>query len=257
MSDQDDIFGNEPKPNQTNPGDPGTPPSDPFADKLAGIKNENGEQKYKDLNTALEALSASQQFIPQLQNENAELKKQMEEMDAKLKQMGNIEDFVNRVSPNQPATPPAEPATPVQPQGLGEEEIAKLLDQRLDQRNQTQREQENYATVVGKLTESYGDKAGEVIRQRAKELNTTPEALRDIAKSNPTMAMNLLGGVELVKSPAPSPSETNSPFPKPVEKELTIEKGKGIAHGGYTDKQLTDFFRKSAEITNKRLGVES
>lgn len=140
MSDQDDIFGNEPKPNQTNPGDPGTPPSDPFADKLAGIKNENGEQKYKDLNTALEALSASQQFIPQLQNENAELKKQMEEMDAKLKQMGNIEDFVNRVSPNQPATPPAEPATPVQPQGLGEEEIAKLLDQRLDQRNQTQRE---------------------------------------------------------------------------------------------------------------------
>lgn len=139
-NDQDDIFGNEPKPNQTNPGDPGTPPSDPFADKLAGIKNENGEQKYKDLNTALEALSASQQFIPQLQNENAELKKQMEEMDAKLKQMGNIEDFVNRVSPNQPATPPAEPATPVQPQGLGEEEIAKLLDQRLDQRNQTQRE---------------------------------------------------------------------------------------------------------------------
>ena len=246
---------NDPFDKQQDPADPGNPPSDPFADKLKEIKNEDGEQKYKDLNTALEALNSSQQFIPQLQSENAQLKTELEEVKTKLAEMGSIEDFVNKLKPQEP-TPNTPPETPKQPQGVSAEDLAKLLDQRLNQRDQSQREQENYNHVVGELTKTYGDKAGEVIRQRATELNTTPDQLRNLAKENPTMALSLLGGVD-VKAPPSTPSTELPPNGKPEPGKMTIEKGKGIARGGYTGKQLTELFRQSAEITNKRLGVES
>jgi len=43
-------------------------PSDDLSTLLSGIKNERGEQKYKDVKTALEALKHSQEYIPEVKS---------------------------------------------------------------------------------------------------------------------------------------------------------------------------------------------
>ena len=53
-------------------------PQNLFADQLAVIVNENGEQKYKDVGAALNALNASQQYIAKLEAEVAQFKTQVE-----------------------------------------------------------------------------------------------------------------------------------------------------------------------------------
>ena len=52
-----------------------------FADLLGSIKNERGEPKYKDVQTALDALKHSQDFIPQLKIEKEQLEIKLANLD--------------------------------------------------------------------------------------------------------------------------------------------------------------------------------
>lgn len=242
--------------NQPNTGDPSSTQADPFADKLSVIKNENGEPKYKDVETALDALSASQQFIEQLKAEKAEVEQANEEAKRKLAEMGSIESFVEKISPKT-ATPPNPEATTKETQGLSEEKVAELLEQRLTERERKQAEESNLSSVVSKLSELYGDKAGEVIKTKAKEMNTTAAELRNLAAKNPTMALNLLGTHTPTQAPKPSQSTTTPPLTPPDDNARpTIEKGKGISRGGRSNKDLVELMRQSKQYTNKRLGLE-
>ena len=94
MSDQTSIFGNQnaPAPQDQNNGGNSNPPTpssnDQLANLLTGIKNERGEPKYKDVQTALEALRHSQEYIPTLKQEK-------EANDAKTLENLSLNDQVN------------------------------------------------------------------------------------------------------------------------------------------------------------------
>jgi len=254
MPDQD-LFTEDKQ--QNTAGDPSQTQADPFADKLTKIQNENGEPKYKDVDTALDALAASQQFIQQLKQEKQELENQFNEANTKLSQMGSIEDFVNRINPT--AAPKTPEETPKEAEGFSEEKIAQLIEQRLTETEKSKVQESNLKHVVSKLSELYGDadKAREAIQAKAKELNTSPAELQSLAKSNPVMALSLLGGAK-AGSPQPSQSTSVPPVAAPDNNPRpTVEVGKGIAHGGYSNKDLVELMRKSKEYTNKRLGVEN
>lgn len=255
MSDRD-LFDDKQNNEHNTPSDPGQTQNDPFADKLGKITNEKGEPKYKDVETALDALEASQQFIEQLKQEKAEIEQKSQEAENKLREMGSIEDFVNRFNPKS-AEPTAPAATPKETQGLSEDRVAELLEQRLSERERMQSQESNLQTVVSKLSETYGDRAAEVIKLRAKEMNTTSEELKTLAMKNPTMALSLLGDVKLEQTPNPSQS-TNTPPLSPPDNNAKpeIEMGKGIARGGYSNKDLVELMRESKKYTNKRLGLE-
>lgn len=256
MSDQD-LFAENNTEQPNTAGDPSQTQSNPFADKLSTIMNEDGQPKYKDVETALDALAASQQFIEQLKQEKRAEEQARQEAEAKLSQMGSIEDFVNRIKPT--AEPKTPEVTPKEAEGLSEEKIAQLMEQRLTERENAQLQESNLKTVVSKLSELYGgaDKAREAIKAKAKELGTTPSELQDLSRKNPAMALTLLGGGAKV-SPQPSQSTSVPPISAPDDNPRpTVEVGKGIAHGGYSNKQLVEMLRKSKEYTNKRLGVET
>ena len=103
MSDQT-IFGDK---QEETPATPGNTQTDPFADKLQEIRNENGEPKYKDVETALSALKASQDYIKQLKGENQSWEEKYQSVKEELEKMGSIDDFVNRITPKQEESTPA------------------------------------------------------------------------------------------------------------------------------------------------------
>lgn len=250
MSDQN-MFDDNNEPETPDPAQ-----TDPFADKLSAIRNEKGEPKYKDVNTALDALAASQNFIEQLKSEKRQVEESYNSLKEDLEKRETVEDFVNRISPT--AQKPQEtPKTSANTEALSEEKIAELLDQRLSIRDQQSAKENNLKTVVSKLSEIHGDnaKAALFIKEKAKELQTTPAALKELAMSNPTMAMQLLGGVPKAQNTSPSQS-TNVPPISPTDSNEPPKFERGIARGGFTNKELVEMFRRSKEYTNKRLGLD-
>ena len=63
----------------------------------------------------------------------------------------------------------------------------------LNSNQQKSVEQANFKQVNDTLFGKYGDKTPEVMEQKAKELGTTLAELENISRSNPTMALTLLG----------------------------------------------------------------
>jgi hypothetical protein len=228
--------------------------SDPFVDKLMAIRNENGEPKYKDVPTALEALAASQQFIETLKSEKRAVEEQLAREKAERERIGNIEDFVKRLSPTAPPTNTS--ATPTNTQGLSEERVAQLLQEQLVLREQENMKQQNLNIVVGALSKVHGEQASQFISQKAKELNTTPAALKELAMSNPTMALSLLGAGSVKSNSTPSQSSLISPITQANDNPAPKFE-RGAARGGLSNKELKAMFETSKAYTNKRLGLES
>lgn len=255
MPDQDIFSDNNQNKNQQ-PNPAGTPPqsqTDPFVDLLAEIKNENGENKYKSVEDALKALKASQQFIETLKEEKKGTESELEAARTELAKMSNIEDFVNRISPN--AEPKKPEPTGNENKGLSEEEITKLLESALARRETQFQQDNNLSSVISIISQEHGDKASDFIATRAKELNTTPAQLRDLAKSNPTMALTLLN----VKSKAPiqpSQSTINSNTNIPNNNEPP-KFTKGASRGGMSQKELLEMWRGVKDYTYKQLNVEN
>lgn len=210
-----------------NSGDPTTSSTNPFEDKLKGIVNEKGEQKYKDLESALEALKHSQEFIPQVLNEKKTVEQKLLELEQELEKRKSVEEAVEQLLGKTTPAQKEEGTTAPKTSGLDEDKVRQLLEGMLDQRTQSEKQDANLRTVVTQLTEKYGEQAKEVIRTRAAELGTTPTELEKIARQNPNMALTLLGGVEL-KSSAPSkPTQTTQrktptdDLPPPSKKLIT------------------------------------
>lgn len=245
MSDQDPF---NPEDKSNTDGDPVVPQNDPFADQLSGIKNENGEQKYKDVGTALKALQDSQQFIRQLKEEKALAESKLEQASSELAKMGSIDDFVKKISPD--SKPSTHSETPKGVEGLSEEKVAEILDRRMAQQSQRAAEESNLRQVIEALNSVYGDQTPEHIKNKASEYKTTPAALKEMAKTNPQMAMAILGGAA-PKSRTPSQSMTIPPMKTPDDNPAPKWE-RGIARGGLTNKELVERFRESKAYTNKK-----
>lgn len=248
MSDQE-MFSNETT-NQ-NSETPNTSQSNPFADQLSGIKNENGEPKYKDVETALNALTQSQQHIKTLEAEKATQGQELETARQDLAKMGSIDDFVKKISPNTAPTNP--PETP-EVSSLSEEKVVSILEERMRAGQEAQTQDANLKSVIAQLSQIHGDKASSFIKQKAVEMNTTPQDLEDLAKTNPAMALAALGGG--AHSPTqPSRGTTIPPVTSPNDNPMPKWE-KGIARGGLTNKEIIARMEEAKLYTNKRLGLD-
>ena len=113
MSDQGNIFGGT-TPNQEPGSSEQTPATPSYADKLSGITNESGEQKYATVETALDALAASQQYIPQLHAQVDAKDAEIQQLKLEVARAKGVEEAMSQF--NTPSQP-----TENQPSGLDEE----------------------------------------------------------------------------------------------------------------------------------------
>lgn len=243
------------------PSTPATPPATPesvaptaqpsddaLATLLSGITNESGEQKYKDVPTALEALRASQEFIPQLKDQTSTLASEIETLKAELAKRQTVEETIASLNPQTPPAVEPEAATPAA-QGLTAEDVEALLNQRAA----ASTAKSNLETVQNALKTRYGDKTNEAIEARATELGMSTKELGTLAGKSPGAALALFGAA------APKGNETPSlntaSFQRAPENNELPEKTKNLMMGA-SSADLAEEMRLIREHTYAKLGVK-
>lgn len=265
MSDQTSVFEEQTqatKPQETpteQPQESETPPAQEqqqpnaqsdsvFADKLASIKNESGEPKYRDLPTALDALKHSQEYIPQLKSENESLKQEVERLKQNEERMAQLEQTLERL-----AAPKEESAeAPQGAQGLTPEQIQDLLDNRLAERERQSVVQANLQQVEQALSTQYGEKAQEVVAQKAQEYGMTAADLKSWAEKSPQAVLALFNAKSSAQGGKPKPSSSVNIPPTAPNQDEEIPKLSRYASTKERAEQLAAIRRQ----TYKRLGIE-
>ena len=236
---------------QQAPQEPAQPSSSDsmWADQLASITNERGEPKYRDVPTAIQALQHSQQYIPQLKQENESLRAELERTKAELSQRGSLDETIERLTSQGQQAPSSQ-----ETQGLTQEQVKEMLEQQLSQRDLAQRAQTNSQKVEQAIVQMYGDKTKDVVAQRAKELGISPTKLGSLAAESPDMVLALFN----VKSQSPqgNPSSSSVNIP-PVNPSKTSEVGRPDKSllSGAKYKDQSEYLKRIQASVHERLGV--
>lgn len=195
------------------------PADDALTTKLASIVNENGEPKYANVETAIDALKHSQEFIPSLKSQVTEQEAEISRLRAQVAKQEGVQEALERFTTQPQAQQEEQSVTP--PASLGQADVESLVQNMLQQQAQQTMAEKNLQQVQNSLASQYGDKARDHVAAKAQELNTTAEALLEMSKTNPTMALTLLGGSKQPTT-APSYGGTNTTgFSTPAPQALT------------------------------------
>ena len=161
----------EPNPSQTSPA------PDLFADQLASIKDEAGRQKYADVNTALGSIPHAQGHISNLEGQVAQLQEELN----KRQGMEQVLERIQQQNETSTGTPSVE--------GLDAAQIGELFNQFSSQREHAQQALQNEIAFSETLKNQYGDKAQEVVANKANELGITVEFLQGVVQKSPKAAL--------------------------------------------------------------------
>lgn len=257
MTDQSIFTNSQDKPTQA-PTESSTAPQEEaqqspspdslFADQLAQIKNEKGEPKYKDPNTALEALRHSQEYIPQLKSENETLKEKIARLEAEAAERQRIEDQLERfASQRQEPAPQGEAA-------LTPEQVQQMLEQHLTQREQQSLAASNVKKAQEAIVSKYGEKAADEIRRVSQELGMSPEDMESLAAKSPDAVIRMFSATPSRTTATPPTSSYNVP-PTPSTEEFDGKPKRSMLAGASSKEQM-EYIRQMRKHTYKRLNIE-
>lgn len=238
-----------------------------YDELLAGIKNENGEQKYKNIQEALKALANAQEYIPKLhqeidglKNKNSTLEDQYskslsvaEKLDELLK--GREEDrahqdslFQSLQKKEEEPPPPADDDPPPTPQ-FDEDELYAKFKARQQAEDNARKEQGNIAEVENQIVSLYGEKSVEFLRAKSAEIGMELNELMSLAGRSPKAAMNLLGINPGTKRSFNVENKFNSGNLKTYE-DSEIRRNKGTLVGADTA-TLKNEFAKAGQMAQQ------
>jgi hypothetical protein len=146
-----------------------------FSEHLSSIVNENGDQKYTNVATALAALKHSQEYVKTLEDENNNYRQEgvkAKTMDEVLQQMKTTKE---------------EQTVPTSTTELDVEKVRNMTFETIQQYEAQKQSEANQAAVTAALTEKFkdSDKAGEAFHAKAAELGLTSQMLADISATSP------------------------------------------------------------------------
>lgn len=125
------------------------------------------------------------------------------------------EDFLTQLKLTPPSTPgnttPVTPATDVSGT-MTPEALERLVEQKLQQREQVRSAEQNLNLVDAKLRESYGPNYAQLLKNKAQELEMSEQFIKNLAATNPKALFRLLGVGE-------KPSKDNF-FQAPLKSEF-------------------------------------
>lgn len=165
---------------------------DPLVEQLAKIVDNEGRQKYDSIEKALQSIPNAQQHISTLEEENAKLRqaaekaKTLEEVLAKLQEKGQSVD-------------------PSSVKSLGAEDVARMVEEKLKEKETETTFKTNQAMVVNALSDAYGAEAEQYYIKKAAELEMSLEDLNALSRTRPKAALKLLE----VKKKEPTPQKSS------------------------------------------------
>lgn len=157
-------------------------PNNLFADQLAGIKDENGRQKYADVNTALNSLGHAQGHI-------SNLERQVSELQEELNKRQGMEQVLERIEAGK-QTNTEQPSV----NSLSEADVLSLVDNTIKQKEAASIAYANEVAVSEALAEKFGDKALEQLERKATELGVNVEFLQSMAQKSPKAVLSYFQG---------------------------------------------------------------
>lgn len=231
MADQASIFGESSSSVTPTPSGGGNPPNVPtdtlIANLLGEIKNERGEQKYKNLEDALKALKHSQEYIPQLTNTLKQKDEEIATLSGTVSKISEIEKALETLT-QRSTTPQQTPGA-----GMTEEQIAELVTKTLTRSQQEELARTNIATVVRTMQEKFGEKADEIFYAKAEELGMSKAEINAIAAKTPKAVLKLVGidSVSGTSVSAPGTSTLNTAGISPRSDSKIGRNTKGVIIG--------------------------
>ena len=232
----ENIFGDAPATPTPTPVQETPNSGDPVVSILSEIVGDDGQQKYKDVTTALNALKHSQEYIKQM-------KAQLDEATQKASQAVTMEQVLAAV--NKPAEAPVAPTAP--PAGLTAEDVVRILQEK----EQAERYKANAAKVAQRFKELHGEKAEEAFYGKAAEMGLTRESINQLAATSPDAVFSMFGIKSGQASAPPTPNGINTGgMQTPTPTAL------GSVMGFKTDKDLAEYWSKLKAEVNSNLGIK-
>lgn len=211
MTTDQSIFGKEntestQTPNNGNAATPNSQNQPDYTTLLSAIRNEAGEQKYKTLEDALNALKHSQEYIPQLKQQLSEREQELQRVSGEKRSQEEIERTVQELARK------LNEQQADKPQVLSQEQIAELVNRTLTQTKTQEQAKANQESVVRKLTDVFGEKAEEKYIEAAADMGLSVEEMNALAAKSPKAVLKALGVTDQVKQQtgAPIGSSVNS-----------------------------------------------
>jgi hypothetical protein len=168
-----------------------------FTDTLSQITNEQGEPKYSDVFTALNALKHTQDHVKTLEEENAKFRTESTKaatMDEVLQQLS-----ANRAQPE---------ATPQE--GLDANSVKDVTLNTLRQYEAEKAAKANQSSVAETLTKKFGEKAEEMYAKKAQELGLPLNLLDNLAATSPAAVLQYFDVKEKGSHLNPSTGSVNT-----------------------------------------------
>ena len=170
-------------------------------------------KKYATVDDALNSIAPAQEHI-------SNLEKEMGEMREELTRRDSAQEILNRIDASNSAKD-----TPIA--GLEKESVAQLVNETVSQRDAKKILDANKREVNDKLNSIYGDKSGEVVNTKAKELGVSVEYLQSTAEHSPKAFYQMVGLSE--KSSNESMNFNSDVNTQNLEKNLSGS----VQHGTY------------------------
>lgn len=249
MSDQNSLFSQ----NNTSQATPANTPNpsnvpDPVVTMLQEIKNDKGEQKYKTVEDAVNALKHSQEYIPSLTREKQRLEQELADAKAKAEKVSELESTVARLLEQRPASTNA-------PAVVDESVIETLVTRTLARTKAQEDAERNTQTVVTAISSKFGDKAEEVFYGKAAEFGMSRAEVNQLAATKPKLVLSLLGIQETVAPQQKSVQSTQgtalNTVAIPQHSETLIGRNKNGVLIGATTQQVMEESQRSRKMVEE------
>lgn len=145
-------------------------------------------KKYVDQNALAKAAVHKDQFIEQLQRENAEMRETIQKRSNEEEFLSKLEKIAQPKSP-EPQNPPVERRDAPAQSALSESDIERIIEEREAKKTRDA----NLKTALSKLQEVYGDNYKSRVQSQAQQLGVGTDFLTDVAAKNPQAFFRLLG----------------------------------------------------------------
>ena len=148
-------------------------------------------KKFATVEDLAKGKAEGDRYIDQLKVELEQAKTKAQEVDA-LNQ--KVDELLKSIPTQTTTTSSSTVENTTSQNTVSEDDIQALVKATLEKQESDQRATKNIDLVSTKLRETYGDKAGEVVEQRARELGMTVAQVEEMAKNAPAAALELFSG---------------------------------------------------------------
>lgn len=150
-------------------------------------------KKFKDVSDLAKGKAYSDSYINTLILQRDEMRNEYKKLLEESKSRARLEELLTKIEEKDQQLSSREKEIPMnsnedkQQPAFDPNQLESLIDSKIQQRELTKKEQENYNTVRDRLQERFGKNYGDVLKEQAESLGLSDEEINLMARKNPNL----------------------------------------------------------------------